>query len=203
MPPEPPPRHGSRVALLGGSFNPPHICHVLLSVYLLETVDVDEVWWLPVHRHAFAKDATLAPFEDRLSLCRRVAQAYPRIRVDDIERWLDPPSYTIDTLAALRAAHPDRDFSWLIGSDILPELPRWHRWEELREQVRFLVVGRGEPVAASALPTGGAFLVRDFHLPDISSSAVRAGLREGSDVSALVPSEVTRYLAQHPGLYRE
>ena len=194
----PPPR----VALLGGSFNPPHVCHVLLSVYLLETVDVDEVWWLPVHKHAFAKDATLRPFEHRLAMCERVVAAYPRIKVDDIERWLDPPSYTVDTLASLRAAHQDTAFTWLIGSDILPELHRWHRWEDLREQVRFLVVGRGEPVQESDLPAGGAFMVRDFHLPDISSSAVRERLAAGDDVSALVPAGVLSYLEQHPSLYR-
>ncbi len=116
-----------RVALLGGSFNPPHICHVLLSVYLLETVDVDEVWWLPVYRHAFAKDSTLRPFKDRLAMCERVVAGYEGIKVDDTERWLKPPSYTFDTICSLRTAHKDCAFSWLIGSDILPDLHRWHR----------------------------------------------------------------------------
>lgn len=190
-----------RVALLGGSFNPPHVCHVLLSVYLLETVDVDEVWWLPVHRHAFDKDATLRPFEDRLAMCQEVAAEYDGIRVDDIERWLEPPSYTIDTIAALRKAHADCAFSWLIGSDILPDLPRWSRWEQLREQLRFVVVGRGEPVTPDQLPEGGDFLVRDFHLPDVSSSAVRAALAAADDVTALVPRAVLAYLDAHPGLY--
>jgi len=196
------PVSGPRVALLGGSFNPPHICHVLLSVYLLETVDFDEVWWLPVHRHAFAKDSTLRPFEHRLAMCNEVAAAYPRIKVDDIERWLEPPSYTFDTLASLRAAHKDHAFSWLIGSDILPDLHRWHRWEELAETLRFVVVGRGQPVLDEDLPPGGDYLVRDFHLPDISSSTVRQRLADGADISALVPASVRRYLAQHEDLYR-
>ncbi|MCO4773265.1 MAG: nicotinate (nicotinamide) nucleotide adenylyltransferase [Deltaproteobacteria bacterium] len=191
-----------RVALLGGSFNPPHICHVLMSVYLLETVGIDEVWWLPVHRHAFAKDAVLRPFEHRLAMCREVAEPYPGVRVDDIERWLAPPSYTFDTVAALRAAHEDCTFSWLIGSDILPELHLWHRWTELREQLRFVVVGRGTAVHPEDLPDGGEFVVRDFALPDVSSSAIRSGLADGADVSDVVPRAVTDYLAAHPELYR-
>lgn len=193
---------GTRVALLGGSFNPPHICHVLLSVYLLETVDIDEVWWIPVHRHAFAKDSTLRPFEHRLAMCKRVAADYPGIRVDDIERGLNAPSYTVDTIAALRSAHGTHTFSWLIGSDILPELHRWHRWEDLRAQLRFLVVGRGEPIADEDLPEGGDFVVRDFHLPDVSSSDVRRRLAEDEDASFLVPRAVHTYIEQHPALYR-
>ena len=195
--PEPP----ARVALLGGSFNPPHVCHVLLSVYLLETMDVDAVWWLPVHRHAFAKGSTLAPFPARLAMAEAASAAYPRIRVDDIERRLAPPSYTVDTIAALRAEHPDTDFSWLIGSDILPELHRWHRWEELRDLLRFVVIGRGEAVDPGALPEG-RFVVRDFHLPDVSSTQVRAGLARGDDVSALVPRPVRDWLADRPDIYR-
>lgn len=191
-----------RIALLGGSFNPPHICHVLISTYLLETMDIDAVWWLPVHRHAFDKDRGLAPFEARLAMCEAAAEGYPGIRVDDIERQLTPPSYTFDTVAALRAAHPGAQFSWLIGSDILPELHLWHRWPELREQLRFVVVGRGDAVQADDLPAGGDFVVRDFHLPDVSSSAVRGALAAGEDVSSLLPRAVADWLALHPGLYR-
>lgn len=163
---------------------------------------MDEVWWLPVHRHAFAKDSTLRPFEDRLAMCERVVAGYEGIRVDDIERWLEPPSYTFDTIQSLRTAYEDCAFSWLIGSDILPELHRWHRWEELREQLQFVVVGRGEPIAEENLPAGGHFVVRDFHLPDVSSTGIREALAAGEDISALVPRAVTDYLATHPALYR-
>lgn len=191
-----------RVALLGGSFNPPHICHVLLSLYLLETMDVDAVWWLPVHRHAFAKDSTLAPFPARHAMAEAVAANYSRIAVNDIEHRLSPPSYTFDTVAALRAEHPDTDFSWLIGSDILPELHRWHRWTELRATLRFIVIGRGEPIDDADLPRGGDFVVRDFHLPDVSSTQVRRALAAGDDVTALVPRAALDWLSAHPGLYR-
>ncbi|MEE2829709.1 MAG: nicotinate-nicotinamide nucleotide adenylyltransferase, partial [Myxococcota bacterium] len=124
--------HKRRVGLFGGSFNPPHICHLLSSVFLLEGKTVDEVWWLPVHRHAFAKDRELAPWEQRLAMCEAAASCHPAVHVSDIEARLQPPSFTFDTLAALRTEHPDTDFSWVIGSDLLDDLPRWHRWTELR-----------------------------------------------------------------------
>lgn len=199
--PEPLPERTRRVALLGGSFNPPHVCHLLLSIYLLETMPLDAVCWLPVFRHAFAKDAGLAPFSDRLAMAEAAAAGDPRIEVNAIESRLPSPSYTVDTLAALEREHGDTAFSFVIGGDLLPELPLWHRWEELRERLEFVVVGRGEPIDPAALPPGGRFHVRDFHLPRLSSSSLRDALRRGEDVSASVPAAVLRYLRAHPELY--
>jgi nicotinate-nucleotide adenylyltransferase len=200
----------SRVGLFGGSFNPPHVCHVLASVYVLEATQLDEVWWLPVHRHAFAKDRELASWEDRLAMCEAAAAGYPRIRVDPLESALGDRSFTVDTVAALRRAHPQTEFSFIVGSDLLLELPRWRRWEELRENVRFVVLGRGEARTAAgaseagppSLPEGGRFQSLDFRLPDISSSEIRARLRAGLPVRDWIPAGVARYLDEHPRLYR-
>ncbi|MBJ95492.1 MAG: nicotinate (nicotinamide) nucleotide adenylyltransferase [Rickettsiales bacterium] len=191
-----------QVGLLGGSFNPPHICHLLASLYLLQTTELEEVWWLPVHRHAFAKDRDLLPFTERVALCEAVVEGLDAIVVDPIERELGGRSYAIDTLAALRQRHPTVEFSWIIGSDILPELPLWSRWEELRDQLSFVVLGRGAAVDPGALPPGGRFQIRDFQLPDISSSEVRRLLRAGLEVEHLLPRAVTAYLRAHPSLYR-
>lgn len=191
--------HRRRIGLLGGSFNPPHVCHLLSSLYLLETTDLDAVWWLPVHRHAFAKDSTLASFEDRLALCQAATAGFERIALDPIEAELPPPSRTIDTVAALRARHPDIGFSWIVGADILDELPRWHRWSELREQVRFVVVGRGDH--DFGLPPGGQFVVRPFRLPPVSSSAVRAAVAAGEPIDHLVSRAVSATIRAR-GLYR-
>jgi len=188
------------VGLLGGSFNPPHVCHLLSSLYFLETTALDAVWWLPVHRHAFAKDSGLVPFADRLAMARAATAPYERIAVDPIESELSTPSYTVDTVAELRRRHPDVRFTWIIGSDIVPELPRWHRWEELRAALRFLVVGRGDGPLPS-LPDGD-FEVRDFRLPALSSTALREALARGDSIDEYVPASVAAYLRAHPGLYR-
>ncbi len=191
-----------RVGLLGGSFNPPHVCHLLASVYALDTARLDAVWWLPVHRHAFSKDRQLAPWEHRLALCEAATEGWARIAVSRIEERLEPPSYTIQTVEALRADHPEIDFSWIIGSDLLPELPLWHRWEQLKEELEFLVIARdGSPLE---LPEGARVSVRHLALPNISSSTVRAELaRENLDgVRDMLCERVADYLAAHPGLYR-
>ena len=193
--------HGQAIGLFGGSFNPPHVCHLLSSIYLLETGDFDEVWWLPVHVHAFTKDSELVSWEHRLAMCEAVATGHPRLRVEPIEAELGARSYTIDTVTELKRRHPDRDFGWIIGSDLLPELPRWQRWDELRELITFYVVGRGEDRVE--LPVGGRFVVREMWLPDVSSTGIRRLLRDG-DLAAARPSlprAAARYLARNPSLY--
>jgi nicotinate-nucleotide adenylyltransferase len=191
----------ARIGLLGGSFNPPHICHLLLSEYVLETVDVQEVWWLPVHRHAFGKDGSLAPWDDRLAMARAAVAKRPRIKVNPIEALLAPPNYTIQTVAALRAAHPDQSFVWLAGADVLGELHLWHRWPELAQVLEFLIVGRGD---LPTTPPEGRFEVRDFTLPDVSSSTVRSLLQAGDRAGArrLLPAAVARWLETRRDLYR-
>jgi nicotinate-nucleotide adenylyltransferase len=191
-----------KVGILGGSFNPPHICHLLASRYLLETSDLEEIWWIPVYRHAFEKDRELGPFSDRVAMCEAVAEQTEGIRVDSIESELGERSWTIDTVSALRSRHPGVEFSWVIGSDLLGELHLWSRWDELVELLSFVVLGRGEEVASSSLPAGGRFEVRDFQLPDVSSTVVRDRISEGVDFRHLVPAAVFDYLCAHPTLYR-
>ena len=190
------------VGLFGGSFNPPHICHVLASRHVVDRGMVDSVWWLPVHRHAFAKDSGLAPWEDRLAMARGVAAQEPGIEVKEIERELPAPSYTFDTVAALRAEHPTTRFSWIIGTDILASIHLWHRWEELHQVLEFLVIGRGRE--KGELPAQGQFSRVDLTLPDLSSSALRSDLAAGrfARVRKAVPPSVATYLAEHPSLYR-
>ncbi len=192
---------GNSVGLFGGSFNPPHICHLLASLYLLETTEMQSIWWLPVHRHAFEKDRDLASWEHRVAMCEAVVSEHPNLHVNRVEEELGEKSWTIDTITALRRQHPGVEFSWVIGSDLLAELPLWSRWEELRTMVRFVVLGRGEE-RETQLPAGGSFLVRDFHLPDISSTTVRDLLRAGRSAAHLVPAATASYLGEHPELYR-
>src|SRR5512146_215517 len=100
-----------RVALFGGSFNPPHVGHQLLALYVLETEPVDELWLVPCWRHPFEKE--LAPFEHRLRMTEAAAAALgPRARVSDVEARLGgDKSRTLLTVRALQASHPDVEFS--------------------------------------------------------------------------------------------
>lgn len=183
-----------RIALLGGSFNPPHLGHLLLADVVLETCDIDEVWWLPVGGHAFGKD--LPPWTIRAGLVERTIAGRPGMRLCAEEASVEGPSYTVETVERLRARHPDHQFHWVGGADLSEQLPRWHRWQDLAAMVPFILVGRG--AQAAALPDGARGTAVDIQLPAISSSEVRSRIAAGLGVQHLLPRAVFRALRDPP-----
>ena len=173
-----------RVALFGGSFNPPHVAHQLVALYALETRALDELWFVPCFRHPFEK--SLESFADRLRMCQLAAAALgPRVRVSDVEGELGGDSLTLRTVRELSARHPATEFSLLIGSDLEAETASWYGAEELRRLVSFIVVGRSGHSASGACA-----------MPAVSSTEVRARLREGRAADELVPRAVLDYIRQ-------
>src|ERR1700690_2784239 len=115
-----------RVAIFGGSFNPPHVGHQLVALYILETAAVDELWFVPCWKHPF--DKALEAFADRLRMCELAAAALgSRARVSDIEAQLGgEESPTLLTIKGLQVRHPGHEFLLVIGADLEPELPLWY-----------------------------------------------------------------------------
>jgi nicotinate-nucleotide adenylyltransferase len=164
----------------------------MAAYWTLATQDVREVWLLPSFRHPFGKD--LASFEDRVRMCELAARGVRGVAVCTAERELaDDPHVgkTARTLEYLVAKHPDTDFALVIGADILPDTPKWWRWDRVRELARIVIVGREGFPAVPGAPT----------LPAISSTEIRARLARGEDVAGLVPRQVREYVAEK-GLYR-
>lgn len=182
---------GKSVAILGGSFNPPHVAHLMAAYWALATQDVSEVWLLPAFRHPFGK--VLAPFEDRVRMCELAVRPLRGAGVCTAERELaDDPlvGKTARTLEHLRSKHPTYRFALVVGADVLPDADKWYRWDRVQELARVLVVGReGYPPVAGA-PS----------LPAVSSTLVRERIARGEDVSGLVARRVREYIAEK-GLY--
>jgi nicotinate-nucleotide adenylyltransferase len=179
-----------RVALFGGSFNPPHIGHQLVALTVLETCAVDQLWMIPCFRHRF--DKALAPFLDRMEMCRRAMLALgDRAQVSDIEGQLGGESRTLVTVSALRAAHPGVEFQLVIGADLEAEVDTWYGAAELRRLISFIVVGRaGRSGGESGDPSLGP------QMPAVSSTDVRARLGRSLPVNALVPRLVLDYIGE-------
>jgi nicotinate-nucleotide adenylyltransferase len=181
----------AHVALLGGSFNPPHVAHLMAAYWVLSTQPVGEVWLLPSFRHPFGK--ALAPFEDRVRMCELALRELRGAAVCTAEAELaDDPlvGKTARTLEHLVERHPALRFSLVVGADVLPETGKWYRWERVRELAGLIVLGReGYP------PVPGAPV-----LPAVSSTAVRELLAKGEDVAGLVPRRVLEYVRER-GLY--
>jgi nicotinate-nucleotide adenylyltransferase len=183
------------IALFGGSFNPPHVAHQLVALYVLETAPVDAVWFVPCFRHAF--DKPLEPFVDRLAMCERAASVLgSRCKVSAIESEIGGVSRTLVTVKALQKAYPEHRFSIVIGADLVAERKAWFGAEELESMVDWVIVGRrgsagGE--AASDAPGGSV------EMPAISSSKVRAALAEGNEdfLERTVSKSVLAYIKEH------
>lgn len=190
----------ARVALFGGSFNPPHVAHQLAAVYVLETAPVDALWFVPAYQHPF--DKPLEPFADRFRMCELAAAAVgPRAQVSDIEARLGGPSRTLRTLRQLIADHPDTSFSLVIGSDLVAETASWQGAAELRALVPFIVVGRSGRPTPSASEDEAAVSEGRVAMPAVSSTEIRAAIAAGRDVSGVVPKSVLDYIGSR-GLYR-
>lgn len=179
-----------RVAVYGGSFNPPHVGHAMVAAWILWTARADAVWLLPAYRHAFEK--VLAPWEARVAMAEALARAVgPGVRVERIEEELPVPSYTIRALDVLAARHPDCSFRLVVGADILPQLPLWRDSARLAATYPLLVVGRQGYPAVDGAPS----------FPAVSSTEIRARVAAGEAVDAFVPAGVARLMDQHQ-LYR-
>lgn len=212
------------IAILGGSFNPPHICHTFVCCYILATTDVDQIWMVPCYQHAFGK--MLEPFHHRFAMCRHAIEPLreSRVIVSAIEQERRGTSWTIDTVRYVRAQYPEHEFVWVIGSDVLADLGNWKNVEELNHLITFLVVPRSgfsqesaEERTAAECPgsASSGHSVRlphlnvrrelvdtsDFQLPGISSSLIRQRVQAGQPITHLVSKPVADYIRAHR-LYR-
>jgi nicotinate-nucleotide adenylyltransferase len=172
-------------AVFGGSFDPPHVGHVLVAAWVRSATDVDRVVVVPALEHPFGKP--LAPFPHRRRMAELAFAPLTRVAVSDIEARLSGASYTVRTLEALRARHPGVSLRLVIGSDLVAEVPRWREGDRIPELAPLLVVGRG----------GHDDGARDIVMPEVSSTEIRARLRAGRSVEGLVPRAVIDYLTRY------
>jgi nicotinate-nucleotide adenylyltransferase len=199
------------VGLLGGSFNPPHAGHLEVARAVRAALGLDEVWLVPAARPPHKPDhPEMAPAEDRLAMSRLAAEG-DGLGVCDVELARSGPSYTIDTVRELKAAHPGTRFAWLIGADSVDELPTWRRAGELLREVDVVVVTRpghdleqNLAVVARALGPEAAAALRRFvvevEAPD-SSTEIRRRIRAGEPWEDRVPPRVAEFIRAR-GLYR-
>lgn len=156
-----------RIAVFGGTFDPPHLGHVRAAEWVTQSGQVDRVLVVPVLEHAFHKQPGI-DFQERLELCRVAFSGVPDVVVSDIEASLPKPSYTMETVRELARREPDATFRLVVGTDILPDLPHWREGEALLRLAPPLVLGRkGHPGPG-----------QEADLPEVSSSELRELLGE-------------------------
>ena len=185
---------GRKVGLLFGSFNPIHTGHLILANFLATHTDLAEVWLIISPQSPFKAEADLLDEQARLALVTRAIAGNARLRVLDLEFRMPKPSYTIDTLDALRQLHPGQEFVLLMGGDNLPGLPRWKAADLLLTEYEIYVYPRPGYDLPAPLPP--AVRVVEAPLLDISATFIRRCLREGLSVRYLLPEVVEEQIRQ-------
>jgi nicotinate-nucleotide adenylyltransferase len=193
----------ARIGILGGSFNPPHLAHLVCASEAATQLDLDRVLLTPVAAPPH-KDADRDPGpQERLELCRLAIVGDERLGVCDIEVRRGGPSYTVDTLRELHARDPGDDLTFIVGGDIALGLPSWHEPEAVLGLARLAVAersGAGRQDIAMRLAECFADAAPPvfFDMPrlDISSSQIRRRVAEGRTIRYLVPDLVAEHIAR-------
>lgn len=195
-----------RLGVFGGTFDPPHVGHLLVASDAVEQLSLDRVVFVPAAEQPLKPGSRETPPADRLAMVRALVGDDPRFAVDPIEIDRGGLSYTVDTLGTLVARQPGAELFLLAGADVLATFAHWREPERIRRQATLVVLTRGgaDGTAPSEAPPdfpGGAPLFLPTRRVDVSSTEVRARLAAGRPIRGFVPESVAD-LIRSAGLYR-
>jgi nicotinate-nucleotide adenylyltransferase len=187
---------------MGGTFDPIHIGHLIAAESAMEAAGLEEVWFIPTNTPPH-KPQPGAGARERRDMAEAAIAGRSGFRVEAQELERGGVSYTIDTVITLQEREPEREFHWIVGTDMMNDLPNWRRIEELAERISFVCLSRqGEESEESSLPEFLRSKLQIAPMPPIgiSSTDIRERRRSGRSVRYLVPSAVQDYIERN-GLY--
>lgn len=187
-----------RLGVFGGTFDPPHVGHLIAAQEVHRQLKLDRVLLVPAGIPPHKQDASITPGPLRLEMVRAAMAEDARLEVSSVELDREGPSYTVDTLRALREEYPDATLYLAVGADQLEELPRWREPEEIASLARLVAFARGgQPPPVSRWP----LTVVEVPTTEISSTEMRRRVAAGAPIRYFVPEPV-RAIIEREGLYR-
>lgn len=181
-----------RVCIFGGTFNPPHIGHLIMANEVYHALDFAEVRFMPNSKPPHKESSNLVSSEHRLRMLELATGAFPYFQVESYEVENGGVSYTFDTMMELQKREPHTQFSFLIGADMIAYLDKWAKIEELVKHVELVGVRRSGYDEHSKYPV----TLIDSPLIDLSSTMLRNRIKDGKDVSMLIPEHVQAYIRE-------
>lgn len=183
------------VALYFGSFNPIHIGHLLIAQSVIDLNEIDELWFIVSPQSPFKKKKNLLAERLRYNLVQTAIENNDNLKVSDIEFTLPKPSYTIDTLAYLEEKYSDKKFHLLMGSDNLEHLHKWKNADTLIERYPVIIYPRSDEYS---IPSNNILLtILKAPLLDISSTTIRARIKQKLNINFYVPEKVQRQIIDY------
>ena len=184
-----------KIGIYSGSFNPIHHGHVMLSNYLVEFSDLDELWFVVTPQNPLKKKEDLLDDDERLKMVQLALGDDPRFHVSDIEMHLPTPSYTINTLTSLSEQNPDTEFVFICGMDSLQNMKNWREYQMILNNYELLVFPR-EGYDGGELINYPSVTVLKTPILEISSTFIRQCVKEGRDVRHFMPEKAFLYMKE-------
>ena len=185
---------GSRIGILGGSFDPPHLCHQLLALSTLAIEPIEMLWIIPCANHPFQKK--MSPIKDRIAMCKLAfGRLNKNVRVVPLEEYLPTPNYTARTLEVIHQLRPGIELYFTIGSDIIPQIVKWHEPEKIIKLCKIIIYLR-ECFPATNIPSllKNQIIHSGYTLPNIQSRYIRESLRNNQ---TMLDKKVKDYIKEH------
>lgn len=177
------------IGIFGGSFNPIHLGHTGLAQWIVQQGYADEVWMMVSPQNPLKQQKDLLPEEQRLALAKIAVRHIPHVKASDFEFHLPRPSYTWQTLQALKATYPTQEFALIIGADNWICFDKWANYKEIIEKYKILVYPRDGYIISSPLPDT-VTLMSSAPLYQFSSTEIRKRLKNDEDVSGMIDMNV-------------
>jgi nicotinate-nucleotide adenylyltransferase len=191
---------GSRIGIMGGTFDPIHMGHLIIAELAKEAGGFDEIWFMPSYQPPHKTPLRSASAEERARMVEEAIRGNPSFRLERLEIERGGVSYTVDTVKELNRLYPEHRFSWIIGGDMVEYLPYWHRLDEIVQHARFFGVARpGFRIDPKKLPNclEGKITIADMPEFDISSTQIRNRIADGQSIRYLVPDAVRAYITEN------
>lgn len=194
-----------RLGILGGSFDPVHLGHLVMAETCRERLRLDEVWFVPAGHPPHKSDRELAPAKARADMLEFALAGIPEFQLSDIELTKDSTSYTVETLETLLTGDSSRELFLLIGADSLHDFPTWKEPQRITELAQVVAVNRGrqDPPPLDELEeklgSDAVDRIQIVNMPgiDLASTDIRHRIRSGHSIRFLVPKAVEAYILEH------
>ena len=181
-----------KIGLFFGSFNPMHIGHKIIASYIQEFSDLDKVMFIVSPKNPFKKKESLLDEHHRLMIIRMEVEDNTKLEVSNIDFSMPQPSYTIDTLVRLQEKYPKNEYSLIMGADNLQNIHKWKNYQQILDNYTIYIYARsGFEIKNSH---NNIHVVKGVPELDISSSFIRKSIKEGKNISYLMPEKAWKYL---------
>jgi len=181
-----------RIGIFGGTFDPPHIGHLIIAEEVRFALDLEQIWFIPTNIPPHKQNASSTSLQ-RLAMLEIAIKSNDNFRINPIEIEKNNVSYTIETITTLQKIHPDTTFYFIIGADMVEYLPNWKQVDVLVEMVKFVGVKRANFTLSTPYP----IIELNTPLIDISSTEIKKRIKNQEPIMYFLPNGVFTYIKEH------